>query len=243
MTSEVRKLDSEQTVSFDTEYIDSAMFAVLVRQLDLLYPTHQPFHMLDIGGGNGMYADKILSHYPNASVTLVEPESTLIDKNLDHPRKDLICSTFQDTIFSDKFDVIQFNWVLHHFVGDSYEASIELQRKALEKAFQNLSNNGIVVVFENFYEGLFVQNLPSALIYQSTASKSLAPITSKMGANTAGVGVCFNSRSRWHDMILEAGFVAVLHVPFYAFGNLSKLKRQLLHIKQQNVGLLIGKKD
>jgi hypothetical protein len=42
--------------------------------------------------------------------------------------------------------------------------------------------------------------------------------------------------------MLDAGFVAVLHVPFYEFGNLSKLKKQLLHIKQQDVGLLIGKK-
>lgn len=243
MTEVIRKLAPEQTVSFDIEYVDDAMFASLVKQLNMLYPTHHPFHLLDIGGGNGMYADKILSHYPNASVTLVEPEQSLIEKNNPHPRKHLVCSTFQDTIFPDKFDVIQFNWVLHHFVSDSYEASITLQKKALEHSFKNLSENGIVVVFENFYEGQFVHNLPGALIYQSTASKSLAPITKKMGANTAGIGVCFNSRSRWHDMILDAGFVSVLHVPFYEFGNLSKLKKQLLHIKQQNVGLLIGKKD
>ncbi|GMM90911.1 class I SAM-dependent methyltransferase [Vibrio fortis] len=242
MTGVVRKLTPEQTVSFDIEYIDDAMFATLVKHLNMLYPTHYPFHLLDVGGGNGMYADKILSHYPNASVTLVEPEQSLIEKNQPHPRKQLVCSTFQDTIFTGKFDVIQFNWVLHHFVSDSYETSIMLQKRALEHSFQNLSENGIVVVFENFYEGQFVHNLPSALIYQSTSSKSLAQITRKMGANTAGVGVCFNSRSQWHDMMLDAGFVAVLHVPFYEFGNLSTLKKQLLHIKQQNVGLLIGKK-
>lgn len=46
----------------------------------MLYPTQQPFHLLDVGGGNGMYADKILNHYPNAQVTLIEPEASLIAK-------------------------------------------------------------------------------------------------------------------------------------------------------------------
>ncbi|MFA0628459.1 hypothetical protein AB4589_11605 [Vibrio sp. 10N.222.49.A3] len=63
MENSVRKLHSEQTTSFDTEYIDQKMFEILVKQLDMLYPTRQSFHLLDIGGGNGVYADKILSHY------------------------------------------------------------------------------------------------------------------------------------------------------------------------------------
>ncbi|MEF1230972.1 class I SAM-dependent methyltransferase, partial [Vibrio fortis] len=113
MTGVVRKLTPEQTVSFDIEYIDDEMFAVLVKQINMLFPTHNPFHLLDVGGGNGMYADKILSHYPNCYVTLVEPEQSLIEKNHPHPRKQLVCSSFQDTIFAEKFDVIQFNWVLH----------------------------------------------------------------------------------------------------------------------------------
>jgi spermidine synthase len=71
MENSVRKLHSEQTTSFDTEYIDQRMFEILIKQLDMLYPTRQPFHLLDIGGGNGVYADKVLSHYTNSRVTLV----------------------------------------------------------------------------------------------------------------------------------------------------------------------------
>ncbi|WP_447469148.1 hypothetical protein [Vibrio harveyi] len=97
-------------------------------------------------------------------------------------------------------------------------------------------------MFENFYEGLLVNNLPSSLIYRSTSSKLLAPLTQRLGSSTAGVGVCFHSRTTWHDMIIEAGFKTVLHVPFYAFGNLSSLKTKALHLRKQNVGLLIGKK-
>ncbi|WED29576.1 class I SAM-dependent methyltransferase [Vibrio sp. DW001] len=241
MDISVRKLQSDQTSSFDTEYIDQNMFARLSQQIDMLYPTDKSFHLLDVGGGNGLYADKILTQYPKAQVTLLEPENSLLIKNIENPRKKLICSVFQDMDINEKYDIIQFNWVLHHFVGDSYNASIQLQQQALEKSFKHLSPNGIVVVFENFYEGIWVRNLPSALIYQSTSSKLLAPITSLMGANTAGVGVCFNNRSTWHEMMLDAGFVAVLHVPFYEFGNLGLLKTRLLHLKKQNVGLLIGK--
>lgn len=242
MNTTVRRLGTEQTSTFDTEYVDQKMFNTLVKYIDMLYPTEQPFHMLDIGGGNGVYADKILSHYPNSHVTLVEPERSLIDRNTNHPRKSLLCTSFQNLQLEQEYDIIQFNWVLHHFVSDSYSASIELQKQALEKSFTHLKPKGIVVVFENFYEGVFIRNLPSSLIYQSTSSKVLAPLTSKLGANTAGVGVCFNSRSAWHDMLIAAGFSAVLHVPFYVFGNLGYLKSQLLHIKQQNVGLLIAKK-
>ncbi|WP_394242156.1 class I SAM-dependent methyltransferase [Vibrio astriarenae] len=242
METSLRKLDSKQTSSFDVEYIDRRMFKTLQDQLDAFFDTSQPFHLLDVGGGNGMYADKVLAHYPTSVVTLVEPENTLLEKNRPNLRKKLLSSSFQDMKLVKIYDIIQFNWVLHHFVADTYEATKQLQFEALEKCYECLAPGGIVVIFENFYEGVLARNLPSSLIYHSTASKFLAPITHRMGANTAGVGVCFHSRSTWHDMILDAGFASVLHAPFYPFGNLGSLKSNLLHIKQQNVGLLIGRK-
>lgn len=243
MDASVRKLNAAQTTSFDIEYIDQTMFDNLTKQIDMLFPTKHPFHLLDVGGGNGLYADKVLMRYPDANVTLIEPEHSLLIKNTAHPQKHLVEALFQETQFDIAFDIIQFNWVLHHFVSDTYSATKSLQLDALTRAFQLLNHGGLVVIFENFYEGMLVQNLPSSLIYQSTSSKLLAPITSRMGANTAGIGVCFNSRGVWHDMLLEAGFNTVLHVPFYAFGTLGVFKSRLLHLKQQNVGLLIGKKN
>lgn len=242
MENSVRQLHAEQTKSFDTEYIDTQMFERLTEQIESMYPTDQPFNMLDVGGGNGLYADKILSRYPDSRVTLIEPEQSLIEKNRPHYNKTLRCSLFQDLNFETTFDIVQFNWVLHHFIGDSYGRSHELQKSALQTAHDNLSQNGIVVIFENFYEGNLVSNLPGALIYQLTASKLLAPITKKLGANTSGVGVCFNSRTRWHDMLLETGFKEILHVPFYEFGNLGLVKTKLLHLKSQQVGLIIARK-
>ncbi len=94
MQDKVRQLDAQQTTSFDTECIDKGMFEVLTKQLNMLYPTQQPFHLLDVGGGNGMYADKILNHYPNAQVTLIKPEASLIAKNRPNPNKHLVCHLF-----------------------------------------------------------------------------------------------------------------------------------------------------
>lgn len=240
MENSVRKLNSQQTESFDIEYIDNHMFEVLTQKLDWLIHSKQSLTMLDVGGGNGIYSDKFLAHYPNSQATLVEPEISLLNKNREHPNKKLHCSLFQELQIENNYDIIQFNWVLHHFVGDSYALSQQLQVDALNKAYQHLSKNGLVVIFENFYEGQLLNNLPSKLIYHLTASKALAPITQKLGANTAGVGVCFNSRENWHSKLINAGFHSVIHVPFYQFGNLGKLKSKLLHIEQQNVGLLIG---
>jgi phospholipid N-methyltransferase len=242
MENSVRQLHTEQTKSFDTEYIDSQMFERLTEKLDLMYPTNQSFNLLDVGGGNGLYADKILSQYPDSRVTLIEPEQSLIEKNRPHYNKTLHCTLFQNQNLDTTFDIVQFNWVLHHFIGDTYSSSIALQKSALQTAYDNLSQHGIVVIFENFYEGSLVSNLPGALIYQLTSSKLLAPVTKKLGANTSGVGVCFNSRTKWHDMLLETGFKEIFHVPFYEFGNLGLLKTKLLHLKSQQVGLIIARK-
>ncbi len=55
------------------------------------------------------------------------------------------------------------------------------------------------------YDGAVFDALPSHLIYELTASKALAGITWRMGANTAGVGVCFRSKRGWEKVIDQAG--------------------------------------
>ncbi|GAA5645110.1 class I SAM-dependent methyltransferase [Vibrio proteolyticus] len=242
MTISVRKLAASQTEAFDVEYISNEMFELVAKPIVERYSNDRPFNLLDVGGGNGIYADKVLEHFPAANVTVIEPEQTLLDKNRPHPRKSLLACTFQQASQQHQQDIIQFNWVLHHFVSNSYELTLQVQRAALTEAYQNLKPGGMVFIFENFYEGLWVSDMPGQVIYRLTASDSLKSVVARMGANTAGVGVCFHSESVWKSMLREAGFQEMYVTHCYEFGNLSPVKKACLGLKSQQVGFLVAVK-
>lgn len=241
MDNSVKLLDESQTQNFDVEYIDDKMFDYVTHAIDDYMADTSHLTMIDVGGGNGSYTDRVLNHYRDMDVVLVEPDEYLRKKNQPHPNKHVISATMQTLrVPSNSFDIVEFNWVLHHFVGKSMRKTLKLQEKGLQKAFQLLKPGGMVIVFENFYEGLVASDLPGKLIYQFTASSLLAPITRNMGANTAGTGVCFHSRKIWQRMLEDCGFEVKECHQCYEFGNLSTLKRIALNIKNQRVGCLIG---
>jgi SAM-dependent methyltransferase len=242
MSSTVRVLPQQQTSDFDTEYVDPKLFGQIAGLLDQ-HLGKPDFEYLDIGGGNGNYADKILTHYPSSRVTIVEPELTLVEKNTPNERKTIVNSIFQDsTVESNRYDAIGFNWVLHHFVGDSYAKSLQFQRDGLASAYEALQPGGLILILENYYDGTLADDMSGRIIYELTAAKSLKKFTAKMGANTAGVGVCFHSQKFWADEVKAAGFEVLTDEHCYDFGALSTLKKRILCIKRQHVGLLVGVK-
>ncbi|WP_023603269.1 methyltransferase [Aliivibrio logei] len=242
MTATIKLLSTEQTKAFDTEYVDAKMFTLVQQALESYSIINKPFTLMDVGGGNGKYADKFLSCYPNAHVTVLDSEYSLLEKNTSNQRKNLIHAPFQNVSDIPKMQVIQFNWVLHHFVSSGYKESCALQLSGLKDAYELLEPGGVILIFENFYDGWPMKELPSNIIHQLTASTSLAAITSKMGANTAGVGVCFHSEQYWRDLLNTAGFNHIKSKHCYDFGNLSTLKKICLCINEQRVGLLIAQK-
>lgn len=233
----VLKLDSEQTKTFDVEYVDQALFDKTLAQVD----TGQVTRVLDVGGGNGLYADKLVEYFPQATVTNLEPDAYLAGRNQQHPRKRVLVSDFQHAELEPAtFDLVFFSWVLHHFVGSSYGATLALQSGGLEAARGLLKPGGKMVIFENYYDGMMMDDLPGRLIYELTRSKTLSPFTARLGANTAGVGVCFHSAQAWRRLIESAGFSLDHAEICYAYGTLNALKRTLLHIKGMDVGLVIA---
>lgn len=243
MKNTVKLLDSSQTESFDTEYVDDYLFYIVVKAVDQYIKNIDKGEVIDVGGGNGMFIDRVLDYYPNLSATLVEPEPTLLYKNSSRDNKKLIESTFQDlTITSTSTDLITLNWVLHHFVGCNYSSTYQLQLQALKKCYNLLKPGGIIFIFENFYEGKWVNDMPGNIIYHLTASSLMKDVTKKLGANTAGVGVSFHSHNAWVSMLKEAGFQIANTDICYPFGELSKAKKVALGLSGQFVGLLVGKK-
>jgi Methyltransferase domain len=240
--AQTRQLSEQQTESFNVEYVTDELWRVVAPRLER-YLGH-PSRFLDVGGGVGLFADRVLAAFPFTSGTILEPAINLSARNRADARKRVLNGAFQTTSFAEgeKFDVIFFNWVLHHFVVSGYKATVEAQIAALQASGDLLHSRGAIFIFENFYDGWIIDDLPSRIIYGLTASRALRPITARLAANTAGVGVSFHSESGWRRLVNAAG-LNLSHVELcYSYWAFSSLRRALLHIEDVHVGLLIAKK-
>lgn len=193
----VRTLDNEQIQTFDAEYVDVDRWGAIKAQIDVDFPDGD-FTFLDIGGGNGSFTDRVLSVYPKARGTVLDNSELLLSKNRPNDRKSLLLKSAEDLASVEgSFDMISCNWVLHHLVDSSYEKSRQHQLGSLRQMKRLLTKRGRISIFENNYAGFIHPGLPGRIIYEVTSSKLLAPMSRRLGANTAGVGVCFLSKDQW----------------------------------------------
>lgn len=193
----MKQLNDLQLEYFDTEFVNPTRWQIVKVLIDKDFPDGN-FKFLDVGGGNGVFTDRLLQSYPNSEGTVLDNSKLLLSKNVSHLRKNIICDSVENlSNLNQKYDLINFNWVLHHLVGKSYDDSRNNMLSALHSVETLLTDNGRVSIFENMYDGIFLDNLPSHLIFKLTSMKIIASIIHKMGANTAGVGVCFLSKKQW----------------------------------------------
>lgn len=205
----MKQLSDDQLVTFDTEYVTQALWEILTRHIDRTHPDGR-FSFLDIGGGNGVFADRLLAAYPAALGAVLDNSRLLLDRNKPNPRKTLIEESAENLDRLDgRYDLVFFNWVLHHLVGDGYGKSVVHVDQTLRKAAALLTPEGHISIFENMYNGLIVDNAPSHIIFNLTSAKAIAPIIRRFGANTGGLGVCFQSKSSWQHILRNAGIASV----------------------------------
>jgi ubiquinone/menaquinone biosynthesis C-methylase UbiE len=200
-------LDDDQLRTFNTEQICDKEWAVLKPIFDERFAGRE-FSFLDVGGGNGSFADMLLRAYPRARGVVLDPAEILLRENKPHPRKEVKLAgaeTMEEVFGERRFDLILFNWILHHLVLGSYAKTLALQRAVILKARRLLARGGVVSVLENLYEGKAIDSGPSRLIFELTSSKLLKSLVRRLGANTAGCGVCFRSRTAWERDAQWAG--------------------------------------
>jgi ubiquinone/menaquinone biosynthesis C-methylase UbiE len=200
-------LSEEQNAAFDREFHSRQE---LECKFSLLGRDTGAFKVLDLGGGNGLFADQVLARFPKSSVTVLDISSLLLAKNKSSHRKELIHGSIEcmaNILVERRFDYITMNWVLHHLVGNSYSACRENCLETLERCKGLLEPNGVLVIAENMFDGYLGSNLPSHLIYALTVIRWPWFVRlAKRFFNTAGVGVCFQSRWAWHKIFAEAGY-------------------------------------
>ncbi|MEH2101704.1 MAG: class I SAM-dependent methyltransferase [Nostoc sp.] len=244
---EIRQLNNQQLQEFDQEYVGDLEWKTIQTLIEHNF-NGQRFSFLDIGGGNGIFTDRILQKYPESVGTIIDNANVLLELNKPHIRKTLLLASVEElnNIFQEqtKFDLIFFNWSLHHFVKSSYSETRRIQYEALIYARNLLSENGYISIFENIYDGIVFTKLPSYLIFYLTSSKILASTMKKMGANTAGCGVCFLSKAQWEDTITNAGLIVSQYTDYEKWKDINIMRRIFLHIGPVRHGhFLLTKKE
>jgi SAM-dependent methyltransferase len=212
--AEAKQLQEDQLEDFNVEYVCENEWKLVEPGFDSRF-SGRAFSFLDVGGGNGNFADRLLQRYPDARGTVLDSARGLLAANAGHPRKELILGSAEHLtrIFEKRtFDLVIFNWTLHHFVTSTYAGTRRLQRQILKQARKLLSANGVISVFENLYNGLVLDGLPGRLIFHATASRAFAPVARRLGANTAGCGVCFLSKRQWEEEGTRAGLRVASYV-------------------------------
>ncbi len=241
----IKKLSDQQVEDFNQEYVKGELWDTLVKRLNRSDIVKNDFTFLDIGGGNGVFTDRILNQYPNSQGYLLDNSRFLLDMNIEHPRKELVeasAESLTETYKDKKFDIIFMNWFLHHTVKSTFSSTLVTQREMLETAHSLLSENGQLVVFENLPEGWFGEKACCYVINRITSSRLLAPFVKKMGGNTAGVGICFLGEKQWNDQFNKSGFT-VLSLKKFKYWHLNPIKKALLTIRNVGEGLYILNKQ
>ena len=200
----IQQLSDEQLATFDTEYVNEARWTIVNTMIQQSFPSGE-FTFLDVGGGNGRFTDRILNAYPNAEGSVLDNSALLLERNRSHSRKTLIHASVEDLAnHSQHYDIVFINWVLHHLVSQSYAQSRSNIVSTLNIVASLLSERGKISIFENMYDGLIIDSLPSYLIFHLTNSKAIAPLIRKLGANTAGIGVCFLPQKQWTSVFRQS---------------------------------------
>lgn len=139
------------------------------------------------------------------------------------------------------FDLVFANRVFHHFVEKRYKQTLEGMDKALFAIARILKPEGMLCIMDHFYDGLIFDGAASRLIYGYTSIRNpvLASIVKKLGAMTAGVGVCFQSEKMWIRRV-EKNFT-IRELQRMPCDRLSLLKRIGLLCKQmRRNNILLG---
>ena len=236
--NEFKQLSADQLETFNTEYVNGKFWDAVVEQIDRHFPTGK-FTFLDIGGGNGVFTDRVLNHYPESEAFLLDNASNLIEINTQHSRKTIILDSVENLekyLNAHEIDVVFINWVLHHLVSETYSKTRSNILNTLNIIKRNKKVK-YVSIFENLYNGILIDSLPSRLIFQITSLKSIKLLAKKMGANTAGIGVSFLSKKMWINLFDSIFGKENTGIVDFHFWEVPLIRKIFLHIKNIHMSL------
>ncbi len=206
----------------ETDY--NCIFSVGAIKLLLNQSKNKELRGIDIGGGIGIFA-KYLSNFTDSKIDVIDPSKKAKENFVKYKNTSLISKYFNEFKVEKKYDFATINLVLHHIIDTEGNDKInrKLQKEFLKKAKLSLKQSGIIIIQENFYNGIFNTDISGKIIYKLTHSKFLKKILSPF-ANTAGEGVRFRSLKSWENIINETGLSIISTTIMPSWGNNWRLR-------------------
>lgn len=144
-------------INFDAE----VLFEEFKKIIHNLFPNNlEKLKILDVGAGNGMLTELILTEFPNAKVTMLDFSKEMLDSaqaffetkqipisNINYMVKNFITDDFPD----NDYDLIVSSYALHHI------RDIENLKTVYLKIAQALKNDGTFICIDNYLEADEVQ--------------------------------------------------------------------------------------
>lgn len=168
--------------------------------------------ILDVGGGAGYFSkqlETILSENIELEIYLLDTHKyvTWDDKvsKIHFIQGDALQI---NKIFSEKmFDYIFCNMIFHHLLGDSFKESSQIREKCLKNIVSVLKDDGKIGIIDNYNNGLLIDSISCRIIYALTNIRNpmIVRLCKRFGSNSAGVGVCMQSRKMWQKLIKKSG--------------------------------------
>jgi hypothetical protein len=135
----------------------------------------------------------------------VDASELLLGRNQPSPRKKILLGNALALPQIGRFDIVFVNFLLHHLVtSGAYVETLANISRALLGAQTLLRSSGRLAVYDLDFDG-FIDNFPGRAIFALTSCRMLAPILRRLGANTAGIGVCYSSHATWVRIFAAAG--------------------------------------
>lgn len=160
---------------------------------------------LDIGGGMGAFALAVVDALERCHITIVDRSVLAAENFVGNKRVSFCFGDFLEFSAEEKFDFILFKTVLHHLISSNDSRTRDLQLRALTKAKDLLKEDGVIIVEENFYEGIGGSDITGRVIFELTKLKSFERLFRILGANTAGEGVRFRCNASWNEIFKAVG--------------------------------------
>ena len=227
-------LDNDAVKAFDTEFRDWEAYCSVLSSLGIPRPTK--IKVLDIGGGNGIFMDRLLAFFSNATGVVLDYSQFMLDRNTNNLRKKVMQGSATDIdtlLLGENYDLVTINVLLHHLVGENEEQNLINISRCLKSLHRILAGKGKLVVYEQVYEGWLRQPSPGEIIYRITKIKSgtFSSLMKRLGANTAGVGVRFRSIRGWQGLFERHNFRSI-HAGFVLEDKPSIFRKIFLNVRK-----------
>ncbi len=211
MNNQILKINEDQRDAY--ECVDLNNSNLLLKRYMHLLPLSTFNHkitILDVGGASGYFTKAVCDYLRNNNFEVTAYVlDTMRYSNWDNNFDDdiVFCEGSVEHVdtygWGKKFDLIFCNKVFHHFVTETYQGTINMIEACMNKLQRQLRKKGMLCILDYFYNGLIIDSFPSWMIYQCTSQRNLVlmKLFKKMGAKSAGNGVCFQSEKMWCELI------------------------------------------